>query len=138
MSADPLFPLPEPTILWVYDLAYRSASASPVVDAEGRWRYDNSALVGFVGYLSSPNTQAIRLAAAAGVAVDAVALAPNGLGISEEDELIAGPALGLGGQAVPAYLAGLYRVTLLRPNPSHLRVLVSRVKGAGEVPTHGG
>lgn len=125
MSVDPVFPLPEPEFLWVHQLAFRNDSAALLdVDEEGKWTYDDSDLATFTGYLTAPNPREVDRADAHGVILDAVCLAPHGTGIGDDDVVIAGAASG-----VASYLQGSYRVGVVRPNPSHLRILLSRIKG---------
>ena len=115
---DPLFPLPEPVILWVHDLSVLPHSnPSAIVDAEGRWEYADNNPIPLRGYFASPNPREVERAAAAGVVVDGVALVPNGSPVTVDDGLV--------------YDTSTYRVALVRPNPSHTRVLLTRVDGTG-------
>lgn len=125
MSIDPVFPLPEPDFLWVHDLAYRDDSAaSLVVDEERKWTYADTPAVTFTGYLTAPNPRDVDRADSTGVILDAVCLAPHGIGIDDNDVVVADSSSG-----VADYLQGSYRVGVVRPNPSHLRILLSRIKG---------
>lgn len=115
---DALFPLPEPTFLWVDDLTlYPHSNASPIVDAEGRWEYVETESIPMRGYFATPSPREVDRAAAAGVVVDGVALVPNDSPISVDDSLVHGSLA--------------YKVVLIRPNPSHTRVLLSRVDTTG-------
>lgn len=136
---DPIFPLPEPDFLWVHDLTIHSqTAASVVVDDDGGWTYAQSASVGVVGYATAPNPREVERAASRGVVIDCIVLVPNGTAVKEEDDVtVPGSTLGFGGTAIPtAVLQGRYEVTGVRPNPSHCRVLLTRIKG--EDPPHAG
>lgn len=129
MSGDAVFPIPEPTFLWVHALSYVPHDGDNVVtDSEGRWRYDTAAAVEFTGYITAPNPRDVARAAAQDVIIDAVALAPLSCAITEQCSLIA-PA------TVPRGLPGVYNVTLIRPNLSHLRCLLTRLD-AEVYPSH--
>jgi len=119
MSIDPLFPFPEPDILWVYELIHTATAASLVAtDDDGRWTSTGPSLT-TVGYVAAPDNKAYRLAEVRGVQVDAVALVPRGFAVAVGD-LIDVPS------TVPMGLPGRYRVNLVRPNPSHTRLLIER------------
>lgn len=121
MSGDAVFPIPEPTFLWVHSLSYVQHDGNDVItDSEGRWRYDDGEVVTFTGYITAPNPREVDRAAARDVIIDAVALAPLDCGINERCSLTAAGA-------VPRGLAGVYKVSLIRPNLSHLRILLTRV-----------
>lgn len=125
MSGDAVFPIPEPTFLWVHNLVVEQtgASAALVVDGEGGWSYDDALpTVTFTGYLTAPNPREIERAAKAGYVLDAVALAPLGTAVAEQDRLVA--------SSISGHLDGRYTVVQVRPNLSHLRVLCTRLKGA--------
>ena len=130
MSIDPVFPLPEPDFLWVHTLTYRiHTGASVVVDAEGHWVYGTATPVTFQGYLTAPNPTEFDRAAANAIRVDAVCLAPHGTAVTEESTITADAASG-----VYPFLQGTYTVSTIRPNPSHLRCLLTRLDG--ELPEH--
>lgn len=90
MSGDAVFPIPEPTFLWVHALSYVPHDGDNVVtDSEGRWRYDTAAAVEFTGYITAPNPRDVARAAAQDVIIDAVALAPLSCAITEQCSLTA-------------------------------------------------
>jgi hypothetical protein len=132
--ADPVFPLPEPEFLWVYDLLVHPASASVTVGAGRRWRYQEVTPVGFVGYIGAPNPREVERAARRDVRIDAVALAPHGTAVSSEDQLEAAAGVGSTGAEVPAVFVGRYAIEAVRPNASHVRILLTRIDG--EDPPH--
>lgn len=127
---DPVFPLPEPAFLWVHDLiAWTSAS---VVVGRGRKWVQQSASAGFTGYATDPSPREERRANALGVRIDAVVLAAHGATDLGEDGTLEVPAA----SGAPPVLWGLYSVNAVRPNPSHVRYLLTRVRG--EAPPHAG
>lgn len=121
---DPLFPLPDPAFLWVYPvLIHPHDAASVAVDDNGKWVYAPSGGVAVTGYLGSPNPQEVTLAAARGLRVDAVLLVPHGTVVDEDDQLEAADA------TIPGIFRGTYRIGAVRPNASHVRVLLTRLSG---------
>ncbi len=125
MSVDPVFPLPSPDFLWVHSLIrVPSTAASAVVDAEGHWHYETGPSAAFMGYLTAPNPKEVERAATTGFPLDAVALAPHGTAVAERDRLIAANIPGGEGP----WLDGDYEVALVRPNKSHLRLLLTRLR----------
>lgn len=131
---DPAFPIPPPTFLFVYDLIVHPASASVTVGAGRRWRHQQSASVGFVGYIGAANPREVDRAASRGVRIDAVALAPHGTLVTEADQLEAPTEAATTGNPVPSVYVGRYAISAVRPNASHVRVLLTRL--AGEDPPH--
>lgn len=130
MSFDQLFPLSAPPV-FVYDLLVRGAatSGSVLIDAEGKWSYGENPGTVVRGYLAPPNTSTINLGQASGVQVDTVAL------ISLEDATATGVAVDdeISATGIHPLLDGRYLVKLVRPNPSHVRLLCSRI--VGQVPS---
>jgi len=117
-GVDPIFPLPEPDFLWVYPLIHiTSDPANVVVDNEGRW-VTTGASVTVMGYVAAPDNKTYTLAEAKGVQCDLVALVPRGTVMRQTDLIIVPPT--------PIGQEGTYRVTLVRPNASHTRVLIER------------
>ena len=54
MTFDTVFPISPPEFLWVHTLTYRPTLAADVhVDAEGRWNYDDTPPVEFIGFLTA-------------------------------------------------------------------------------------
>lgn len=130
MTFDTVFPIEEPTFLWTHTLTYRTLAAGDVVvDAEGHWVHADTPETTFTGYLTAPNPREIDRAAARGVLLDAVCLAPHAVAVDDAGAVTADAASG-----VPSWLIGTYRVTVVRPNPSHLRILLTRLRD--EAPVH--
>lgn len=125
MSGDAVFPLPEPDFLWVHSLVglrMNGASATVVDDADGGWHREaaNAAPVAFIGYVTAPNPRDVDRAAASGTVLDAVALAPLGTA------LLQGDWLDCTDEGVPASLRHTFAISLVRPNLSHLRLMLTR------------
>jgi hypothetical protein len=128
--ADPVFPFPSPTFLWVYDLIVNhQTGASTTTDDNGKWTYIQEASVGFTGYVGAANPREVEKAATRGVVIDAVALAPNGTVVDEGDNLTVPED-----PAIPVVFWGRYDIIGVRPNASHTRVLLTRIQG--EDPQH--
>ena len=128
---DPVFPLPEPDFLWVHDLTLvGQTSASTVVDeATGRWHYGEAApSTTFTGYIGSVGRRETERAAARGIVADAVVLAPHSLPLApdtaELHRLVCGPD-----SKATRWLHGSYKVSEVRPNASHLRLILTRLVG---------
>lgn len=121
MTFDQVFPIEQPTFLFVHTLAYRVNDPSTVTtDEEGHWNYAAETTVSFAGYLTAPNPREVERAAAHGMTLDAVALCGHEVNIPHTAHLIAETG-------VPSWLIGTYRVMSVRPNPSHKRILLTRV-----------
>lgn len=134
--ADPVFPLPEPDFLWVYDMVVHQAGASVTMTAGRKW-VNQSASAVFTGYIGGPNRREAEIAARNGVRIDATALAPHGTVIDEADDLeVPADPINPGSIAPPSMYVGRYSITAVRPNPSHARVLLTRIRG--ETPPHAG
>lgn len=130
MTFDSVFPIGPPEFLWVHQLAYRpTTGASVVVDAEGRWDYANITPTEFTGYITAPNPREVDRAATRGILLDAVCLAPHDVAVTDACHLIVGAASG-----APDWMVGTYTVNTVRPNPSHLRILLTRIRD--ELPAH--
>ena len=128
MTFDTIFPIEEPTWLWTHTLTFQDNQAAAVdVDAEGRWSYADIPGTPVVGYLTAPNPREIDRAASRGVILDAVFLCAHDTGVTDQSTVIATTG-------VPPWLVGTYTVSVVRPNPSHLRVLLTRVRD--ELPSH--
>lgn len=128
-TGDAVFPIPAPTFLWVHNLVVEQtgASAALVIDAEGAWSHDDALpTVDFTGYLTAPDPREVDRAAKSGYLLAAVALAPRGTVVAEQDRLLA--------SGVDDYLDGRYTIREIRPNLSHLRLLCERLKGDGGGP----
>lgn len=128
MTFDTVFPIEEPTWLWTHTLTYRDHDAAAVtVDAEGRWTHDDTPGTPVIGYLTGPNPREVDRAASRGIILDAVFLCAHDSGVTDKSTVTATTG-------VPAWLVGTYTVNVVRPNPSHLRVLLTRVRD--ELPDH--
>lgn len=119
--ADPVFPLPSPAFLFVHEVLV-GVQDTIVTQPDGRWTRDPVPTTPVRGYLTSPNPQETQIAAARGVTIDAVFLCPHGTPVRHQDRIDSTAA------NVPSVLKGRYTVTAVRPNPSHVRVLVTRVE----------
>lgn len=117
---DPLFPIQPPEFLFAYTLTIvRASLLADDTDDEG-WPILASATTTQVrGYVSPPDP---RTLVPQGEAVDAVALVPNGTVVDHRD-LLDVP----GGQNIPLQLVGRFHINQVRPNPSHVRCLLTRI-----------
>lgn len=128
MTFDTIWPIDEPTWLWTHTLTFRDNAASAVeVDAEGRWTYADTAGTDVIGYLTAPNPREVDRAASRGIILDAVFLCAHDSGITDQSTVVAATG-------VPPWLVGTYTVSVVRPNPSHSRVLLTRLRD--ELPAH--
>lgn len=118
---DPVFPLPDPTFLWVHEGLVVHAVGTEVEDDEGRWRYGPGASVTFTGYVTSPDPRSERRGGADSMRVDAVCLAPRDVAVPWPGYLDATT------ENVPPLLRGWYEIQPPRPNPSHTRLLLTRL-----------
>lgn len=130
--ADPIFPLPDPGFLWVYNLVVHDQGASVTVGSGRKWRWSNVSGASVMGYVAAPDRREVDRAASRGVRLDAVALVPHGTAVEEADELEVATTSG-----APPTLWGRYEIQAVRPNPSHVRLLLVRIAGEA-VPAHGG
>lgn len=124
MTGDAVFPLPEPDFLWVHDLTILPVGsvAGVVVAADGSWQAASTvAGVAVTGYLTAPNPSEVNRAASDGITLSAVALVPRGTAVTDQDHLRA--------TGVDQYLDGTYRIRQVRPNLSHVRLLLEHVFG---------
>lgn len=121
MTLDPVFPLPEPTFLWVHNVSVERR-VNTTKDSEGRWKTSTVPTL-VTGYMSNPEPEVIQRAASEGIRVDAVLLVPNGTAVSKGDRVKASTS------GIPSYLLGFYDVSNVRPNQSHVRVLLTRIGG---------
>jgi len=124
---DTLFPVPPSDPLFVYDLTiWPTSAASAIVDDEGRWDHESTTPVVVPGYAAPPDTRTLTIATQAGAEVDVVALVGRDV-VAHTGDHVQIPEAGL-----LLHLGGTYRVTLVRPNPAHTRLLCRRVEGVDE------
>ena len=121
MTFDAVFPIEQPTFLFIHTLTYRVNDPDTVVtDERGHWNYAAATPVSFTAYLTAPNPREIERAAAHGMTLDAVALCGHEVTIPHTAHVTAATG-------VPTWLVGTYRVSAVRPNPSHQRLLLTRI-----------
>lgn len=121
--ADPLFPIPSPDMLFVYDLRVQPRGASIEVTPDGV-PVPVTSLDGSVpvrGYVSTLG-RTERPDEVGEVLARAVALVPLETAVEERDTLFVEDTHG----GLPRWLQGWWQVTEVRPNPSHIRVLLQR------------
>lgn len=122
---DPLFPLPDPGFLLVHHdcvLVWRQSLVAPVVDDEGSWSYPTAASVLISdAYVSQADKNEVPQGETEMESVASVILVRNGSPVDHADEIDV--------TGVSEYLDGHYLVTGVRPNASHTRVLVRRMRG---------
>lgn len=117
---NPLFPIAPPTWLFCFSVTIvRTSQIEPDTDENGWPILTDAATVPVTAYISPPEP---RTLAPEGEAVDAVALVPNGTVVDHRD-LLDVPD----GQQLPAQLVGRFRINQCRPNPSHTRLLLTRI-----------
>lgn len=128
MSIDPNFPIPESTFLFCHTLTHKQHNPATVgVDTDtGRWSHAAPAVTVFTGYLCGPRPREIDRAAARGIQLDAVVLAPLALDITDAQAatLEAEAQSGLS-----SWLVGRYSISEIHPTVAHLRLLLTRIKG---------
>lgn len=117
---DPLFPIPSPEFLFRHTVTVSRDSQVAVDTDDAGWPITGSAeQVTTRAYVAPPDPRTLT---PAGQAVDVVVLVPNGTAVEHRDTIIVDP-----GQQLAAQHAGRYRITAVRPNPSHCRILCTRV-----------
>jgi hypothetical protein len=126
MSGDLLFPLPDPGAFLPYVncvTVWRQSLAEPSVDVNGAVTQRLAvAVVLSETYVAMADQVENEDGDTNLEQVSIVILARNGSAVSHADEVtVAG---------VSQYLDGRYRVNAVRPNPSHLRILCSRMTEA--------
>lgn len=122
MTVDPLFPFPEPSFLWVHELTRHVPSGDPIPDETGYWTSDNIPTTDTPNipcYVGAYNPSQQEAGDTYEESVDAVALVSHSTPFNRKDEVTV--------TAAAAYLLGRYRVSVVRPNPSHQRLLLTRV-----------
>lgn len=117
---DPLFPLPAPAFLLVHTVEIvRTSQLAQDTDDAGWPLLTGAVRVAARAYVASPDPRTLT---PAGMAVDAVMLVDNATTVDHRDRVAVAA-----GQALPAVLVGEFRVNEVRPNPSHTRLLCTRI-----------
>lgn len=117
---DQIFPFPEPEWLFVHTV-HIGARDAVVTQPDGRWEHvvvETPAR----GYLTAPDPQEVSGGNTEVVVIDAVLLVSNSTVVREQDRVRADDP------TIPPVLTGVFAVVGVRPNQSHTRVLLSRVK----------
>lgn len=117
---DPLFPLPG--IDWILTfnvILHRTSQIVEDTDVEGYPVKTGAATVPIKAYVASPDTRELDRG---GQSADAVVLVANTVAVSHRDQIEV-PV----GTPVPPMMIGTYRVETVRPNPSHTRLLCTRM-----------
>ena len=126
MSGDLLFPLPDPGAFLPYVnavIVWRESLVAPTVDVNGAATYPGAAsAVLSETYVAMVDRSEVDSGDANLEKVSIVVLARNGSPVSHADHLQV--------TGVSQYLDGRYVVDAVRPNPSHLRILCSRMSEA--------
>ena len=129
MSIDPNFPVPESTFLFVPHVDVLAARTRPLwgwMRTPGGGTTPPPSRRSSSGICAPPTRVRVDRAAARGIQLDAVALAPRALDVTDEEAatLHAETQAGLS-----TWLVGHYAVQQIRPNAAHLRILLTRTKG---------
>jgi len=124
---DPVFPFPDPVFLWVHNIAIiKTSDAVPESDDEG-WEIpaDPAPLeVVLKGYVTAPDPEATN----SSERVDAVVLVPRDTVVSYADGIRTPSQANLA-----PMLTGVWKISSVRPNPSHIRILVRRPSSPDDV-----
>lgn len=129
MTGDSVFPIPDPSGWLFKDEFTIHNSASVIYDDRGnavdkQW---NDQTV--TGYVSAPDKRIDPAAYGADVTrFDAVALAPLGTVVGAADEVT------VSSSTIQSYLHGRYKVEVVRPNLSHLRIMLTRISAPFNTP----
>jgi hypothetical protein len=117
---NPLFPIAPPTWLFCYNaVIVRTSQLASDTDENG-WPILTGATTAAVkAYLDQPEP---RTLGPEGEAIDVIALVPNGTVVDHRD-LLDVPD----GQSLPSVMPGRFHINQVRPNPSHTRLLCTRV-----------
>lgn len=129
MSIDALFPVPEPTFLFVHQLKIWTTGGAFSVDERGKWKQDTTLPTPDLtpmGYLTAPNETEVQQAGTLLEQVDAVCLVSRTLVIPHSSVLFCNDP------RLPINLAGTYKVNGVRTNLSHTRLLCQRLTGVWE------
>lgn len=132
MSGDRLFPIPEPTFIFVHEIYVLPLSVMvQTVSERGQVVLELPPIEDYpaptVGYLTAPNEQRDINSAIERQRIDAVCLMPLATQIDYPDYLYCNDP------QLPPHLAGAYIVDTVRANISHLRVLLRRYRHQWEL-----
>lgn len=117
---DPLFPLPAPDwILTFTVLLHRTSQLVDDTDAEGFPIKTGAPTVPVKAYVGAPDTRDLDRG---GEAADVTVLVRNDIAVSHRDQIEV-PL----NSTLPPQMCGLFRITTVRPNPSHTRLLCTRI-----------
>lgn len=117
---NPIFPFAPPFWLFCYSaVIVRTSQLASDTDEFGWPLLTGAATVPVKAYLDQPEP---RTLGPQGEAIDMVALVANGTVVDHRD-LLDVPD----GQSLPSVTPGRYRINQVRPNPSHTRLLCTRV-----------
>ncbi len=117
---NPIFPFAPPFWLFCYTATIVRTSQLPSDTDDAGWPVlTGAAQVTVKAYLDQPEP---RTLGPQGEAIDMVALVANGTTVDHRD-LLDVPD----GQSLPAVSPGRYRINQVRPNPSHTRLLCTRI-----------
>ncbi len=126
---DPVFPLPSPNFLFVHQVLV-GAQDAVITASDGTWTRDPVVDTPVWGYLTSPNPQEVQRATGRNAVIDAVFLCAHDTPVRHQDRIDSTTALE--GTPIPTVLRGKYKIEAVRPNPSHVRVLLNRVEADPE------
>lgn len=120
---DKLFPVPEPTFLFIHAISIYQNSGIQTTDERGKWskKLATAASVPAMGYLTGPNANIETSAGTNRESIAAVCLVSNSTLVKHED------IIECHDPTLPPNLAGAYSVEAVRVNVSHTRVLLKRM-----------
>lgn len=119
-----LFPFPEPTFLFIHQVTLQRRTGT-TTDSRGR-AVPTYAPEPLDGFLTAPNPESVPDVGGLRTRVSAVFLASLSTVVDVAD------MLDTTGAPVAAVLQGQFKIEMLRPNESHLRILLSRYTGSWE------
>lgn len=117
---DPLFPLPAPDWILSYTvLLHRVSQLAEDTDDEGFPIKTGAATVPIKAYVAPPDTNKLNLG---GEFADVTILVRNDIAVSHRDQVEVPTT-----STFPPQMCGTFRVDTVRPNPSHTRLMCSRI-----------
>lgn len=117
---DAIFPFPEPTFLFIHTI-HIGNRGTVVTQPDGSWAHAVTEIPAR-GYMTAPDPREVAAAASRDVVIDAILLVSNTTIVTEKDQVRCSDPF------APPVLQGVFAVTGVRPNQSHTRVLLSRVR----------